>query len=155
MAETRGTVRSIQTCPGERQPMRSLEETELLDGGIPGDDHFSPGSVRQLLLIEAETLAELGVEIGAVKENITVEGLRLMGLAEGTRLEVGEAELEVTKECEPCSRMDEIRDGLRADLIGRRGMLARVTLPGVVRRGDPIRVLQTERVSDGASPNAG
>jgi MOSC domain-containing protein YiiM len=155
MDETRGSVRSMQTCPGERLPMRPLEESQLLDGGIPGDAHFAPGSLRQLLLIEAETLAELGVETGAVKENITVEGLTLMGLPAGTRLEVGQAELEITKECEPCSRMDEIRDGLKAELIGRRGMMARVSRPGLVRRGDPIRVLQTAPVAEGAAPDGG
>ena len=155
MGETGGSVRSIQTCPGERLPMRPLEESELRDGGIPGDAHFAPGSLRQLLLIEAETLAELGVETGAVKENITVEGLTLMGLPAGTRLEVGQAELEITKECEPCSRMDEIRDGLKAELVGRRGMMARVTRPGVVRRGDPIRVLQAAPLANGAAPDGG
>jgi MOSC domain-containing protein YiiM len=155
MAETTGRVRSIQTCPGERLPMRSLEESQLLDGGIPGDDHFAPGSIRQLLLIEAETLAGLGLQPGAVKENLTVEGLVLMGLSEGTRLEVGQAELEVTKECEPCSRMDEIRDGLRSDLVGRRGMLARVTRPGRVRRGDQVRVLQAAPAAGEAPPGRG
>ncbi len=155
MGETAGRVRSIQTCPGERLPMRALEESELRDGGILGDAHFAPGSLRQLLLIEAETLAELGVETGAVKENITVEGLTLMGLPAGIRLEVGQAELEITKECEPCSRMDEIRDGLMAGLVGRRGMMARVTRPGVVRRGDPIRVLQAAPLADGTAPGGG
>jgi MOSC domain-containing protein YiiM len=155
MDETRGSVRSIQTCPGERLPMRTLEESQLLDGGIPGDAHFAPGSLRQLLLIEAETLAELGVETGAVKENITVEGLRLMGLPAGTRLEVGQAELEITKECEPCSRMDEIRDGLKTELVGRRGMMARVSQPGVVRRGDPVRILHIAPLTDAPAPDGG
>ena len=90
-----------------------------------------------------------------MKENITLEGLTLMGLPTGTRLEVGQAELEITKECEPCSRMDEIRDGLKAELVGRRGMMARVTRPGVVRRGDPIRVLQAAPLANGAAPDGG
>jgi MOSC domain-containing protein YiiM len=155
MATTTGTLRSIQTCPGERLPMRPVEDSELLDGGIPGDAHFAPGSIRQVLLIELETLEAMGLEPGTVKENLTVEGLSLMGLAEGTRLEVGKAELEVTKECEPCSRMDEIRDGLRAELVGRRGMLARVTRAGRVRRGDPIRVVGIAPAPTGASPASG
>jgi MOSC domain-containing protein YiiM len=155
MSEDTGTIRSIQTCPGERLPMRQLEESELVDGGIPGDAHFAPGSIRQLLLIEAETLAALGIEPATVKENLTVEGVSLMGLPAGTRLEVGDAELEVTKECEPCSRMDEIRDGLRAELVGQRGMLARVTRPGTVRRGDPVRVLQPAPAGGDATPGSG
>jgi MOSC domain-containing protein YiiM len=155
MSEDTGTIRSIQTCPGERKPMRQLEESELVDGGIPGDAHFAPGSIRQLLLIEAETLAALGIEPGTVKENLTVEGVSLMDLQTGTRLEVGDAELEVTKECEPCSRMDEIRDGLRAELLGQRGMLARVTRSGTVRRGDPVRVLHPAPAGGDTTPGSG
>jgi MOSC domain-containing protein YiiM len=130
--------------------MRPLEESELLDGGIPGDAHFPPGSFSQMLLIEAEALAARGLEPGAVKENLTLEGIALMGLPSGTRLQVGDAEVEVTKECEPCSRMDEIRDGLRAELLGRRGMYARVTRPGAVRRGDPVRLVEPAVVADEA-----
>jgi MOSC domain-containing protein YiiM len=137
-----GSILSIQTCPGLREPMRPLSETELLPGGIPGDKHFAPDSARQLLLIEAETLASLGLPPGAVKENVTVQGVRLMGLAPGTRVTLGLAEIEITNECHPCTRMDEIRSGLMTELDGRRGMLARVIRAGRVRPGDPVRVLQ-------------
>lgn len=119
--------------------MRPLEETDLLVGGIPGDSHFGSRSARQLLLVEAETLEELAVDPGQIRENITVRGLPLMSLAVGTRLSVGGAELEVTKECSGCSRMDEIRPGLKDQLVGRRGMYARVVSPGPVRRGDEVR----------------
>jgi MOSC domain-containing protein YiiM len=132
--------------------MRPLDDAELLDGGIPDDAHFTPGSARQLLLIEAETLEALGVETGTVKENLTIEGVGLMGLLPGTRLDIGDAEVEVTKICEPCSRMEEIRDGLQAELVGRRGMYARVTRPGMVRRGDSVRVVENARAMDGALP---
>jgi len=128
--------------------MRPLQSASLVDGGIEGDDHFSPGSIRQVLLIEQETLIRLGLSPGQVKENVTVSGLPLMGLASGTRLALGPAEVEVTKECEPCSRMDEIREGLRVELVGRRGMLAKVVRPGVVRVGDPVSVLEPARGTD-------
>jgi MOSC domain-containing protein YiiM len=38
--------------------------------------------------------------------------------------------------------MDQIRDGLRGALEGRRGMLARVVAGGLVRVGDPIEVVE-------------
>jgi MOSC domain-containing protein YiiM len=37
--------------------------------------------------------------------------------------------------------MDELRDGLRAELEGKRGMLARVVEGGVIAVGDEIRLL--------------
>jgi len=85
--------------------MRLLEETDLVQGGIAGDAHFAPESARQLLLADQEPLLELGVAAGQIKENITVRGLGVMSLPAGTRLAIGEAEIEITKECEPCSRM--------------------------------------------------
>jgi MOSC domain-containing protein YiiM len=137
-----GSIVSIQTCPGLRKAMQTMPEAELAPGGIPGDRHFAPESARQLLLIEAETLAPLGLGPGEVKENVTVRGVELMGLAPGTRLSLGTAEVEITDECHPCTRMDEIRPGLMLDLDGRRGMLARVIRAGRVRPGDPVEVLK-------------
>jgi MOSC domain-containing protein YiiM len=118
-----------------------LAEAELEAGGIRGDRHFAPESARQLLLIEGETLARFGLAPGAVKENVTVQGVRIMGLAPGTRISLGSAEVEITDVCEPCSRMDEIRFGLKEDLEGRRGMMAKVVRSGKVRPGDPVNVL--------------
>jgi MOSC domain-containing protein YiiM len=93
-------------------------------------------------LIEAEALARLGLRPGEVKENVTVRGVELMGLAPGTRVALGTAEVEITDECRPCTRMDEIRPGLMQDLDGRRGMLAKVLRAGRVRPGDPVEVLK-------------
>ncbi|MBI3586949.1 MAG: hypothetical protein HY088_07465 [Ignavibacteriales bacterium] len=43
--------------------------------------------------------------------------------------------------CEPCSRMEEIGKGLKMELEGRHGMLARVVQSGVIRVSDPITLL--------------
>jgi len=91
--------------------------------------------------MDLETLEELGIPPGAVKENITTRGLNVRDLKGGQRLRVGEALLEVTVPCEPCYRMDEIRRGLQDELRGRRGMLCRVIEAGRIRRGDAIEVL--------------
>jgi MOSC domain-containing protein YiiM len=108
--------------------------------GLEGDYHAHPDGARQVLLIEAETLERLGLEMSGVMENITTRGIALMALECGTRVRVGEALLEVTQPCAPCARMDEIRPGLRTVLEGQRGMLARVIEGGEMRVGDAIRV---------------
>ncbi len=116
--------------------MRPLVEGELDLEGLVGDDHRAPGSARQLVLQDQEVLAELGLSAGVVKENITLRGIGVNALAPGTRLRVGDVVIEITKECRPCERMDEIRPGLRDELVGRRGACARVIEPGVLRVGD-------------------
>ena len=91
-------------------------------------------------MIERETLDALGLKPGQVKENITTEGIELMGLNHEQRLRIGEnVILEITKPCSPCSRMEEIRPGLLHALADKRGMLARVIHGGTIRRGDVIQ----------------
>src|SRR5579862_1365670 len=123
----------------KRQPMREVESIlAVQDQGFKGCVHGRAGSKRQVLLVESETLEELGLAPRIIRENITCRGLRLANLAAGQRLAAGEATLEVSVECEPCERMDEIRMGLQEELRGRRGIMCRVAQGGVIRRGDGI-----------------
>src|SRR3981081_561715 len=118
--------------------MQVVGTATLISGvGIEGDKHAVASSDRQVLLADQEALDEVGVEPGTIKENLTVEGLHVMGLRVGTRVRLGEsAVLEITRVCEPCFRMDEIRMGLKSELVGRRGMGARVMADGAyARRG--------------------
>jgi MOSC domain-containing protein YiiM len=137
---------SIQLCTGHRQPMRPVPTANLISGlGIEGDKHAVSTSDRQVLLADQEALDEVGVEPGMIKENLTVEGLHVMGLPPGTRVRLGEsAVLEITDVCEPCFRMDEIRMGLKSELVGRRGMVARVVNGGSIAVGDRITIEEAE-----------
>ncbi len=135
-----GTVLSLQLCPGHRKAMVPVESAVAIENlGFERDMHAVADSTRQVLLIDMETLEEFGLGIADVKENVTTRGIVLSDLRRGQRLFVGaEAILEIMKPCAPCSRMDELRPGLRAAIDGRRGMLARVVRGGVIRRGDTI-----------------
>ncbi len=138
-----GTLLSLQICPGHRKPMQPVDEAEVLANlGLKGDMHALPDSSRQVLLIEKETLDDFQLTPGLVKENITTQGVVLRTLRRGAKLALGsEVILEVTQSCTPCKRMDEIRPGLRAEIAGKRGMLARVIRGGTIKRGDTIEVL--------------
>jgi len=121
--------------------MRELEEVRVeANRGFVGCMHGRPGGSRQVLVMDVETLGRLDLPPGIVKENITTRGLALGELQSGQRLRVGEVLLEITVPCEPCHRMDEIRQGLRQQLRGRRGILCRVVEAGRIRRGDTIEV---------------
>ena len=97
--------------------------------------------------MDRETLAEVGLPAGEVRENLTTSGLDLSELQTGWRLSVGEGELEVTGECTPCSRLEEISPGLQGSLEGRRGILAVVRRSGSVSVGDGVRVLEKTEAS--------
>ena len=117
----------------------------IADLGIEGDKHASAASKRQVLLADKEALDAVGVLPGTIKENVTVEGADVMSLAAGTRIRLGQsAMLEITAVCEPCFRMDEIREGLKAELEGRRGMVSRVVKGGTIKVGDPIAIEESE-----------
>lgn len=138
----RGTVVSLQLCVKHKAPMKKVSAVRALaNRGLEGDRHAMPDSKRQALLLEQETCIEYDFPIGAIRENITTRGIDLMALPQGTRLQVGEAILELTGECEPCSMVNDVRDGLREELAHKRGMLARVIQGGEIQVGSKIVVL--------------
>jgi MOSC domain-containing protein YiiM len=134
-------VTNLFLCLVHRFPMKEIEEAEAVQNkGLKGCIHGRPNSKRQVSLMDFETLQRLGVPPGAVKENVTTCGLHFQQLRPGQRLRIGGSLLEITFPCDPCSRMDEIRQGLQEELRGQRGWLCRVVESGTIRRGDRIEV---------------
>jgi hypothetical protein len=112
-------------------------------------------NLRQVHLIHAELLDELraagfAVSDGQVGENVTTQGIDLLGLPTGARLYLGDtAAVEVTGLRNPCSQLDDFQPGLMAAMLGRdeqgrltrkSGVMGIVLTGGTVRPGDPIRV---------------
>ncbi len=136
-------------CVAHRLPMREVAEARAIENrGLEGCAHGRPGSRRQVLLMDMETLDAMGIVPGAVKENITTRGLPVQKLKVGQHLRAGKALLEVTTPCHPCARMNEIRPGLEDELRGRRGMLCRVIEGGAIVRGDRIELVDYAHVAD-------
>jgi MOSC domain-containing protein YiiM len=137
-----GEVLHLFKCLVHRFPMEEVDEVEVVaNKGLKGCIHGRPGSKRQVSLIDRETLENLGVSPGRVKENITTRGMDLQALSTGQILHIGdECVLEITGPCHPCARMDEIRMGLQEELRGQRGWLCKVNVGGRIRRGDRIEV---------------
>jgi len=136
------TVAGLFVSPGRgtgrsepRERVRAIESQ-----GLEGCAHASPPR-REVLLASQEHLDELGVEPGAIRENVTVAGADVHSWPVGQRVKVGGALLEITMVCDPCHRMDELRLGLRTLLDGKRGMLAHVVEGGEIALGDEIELL--------------
>jgi MOSC domain-containing protein YiiM len=117
----------------------------IADFGLEGDRHAGRPE-RQVSILNAETVIELAqagmpVEPGVLGENITVEGVPVMQLADGSRLRIGEAELEITGDRPACRELLEVHKNALKALVGRTGKMARVVRGGTVRPGDPIELV--------------
>lgn len=133
-----GRIAHLFLKEGRALPMRSLPAVTAIAGkGLQGDAAFGRDR-RQVLLVGLSTLRDFDLQPGALRENMTLTGMVLDDLAEGTLLEIGEALLEIIGDCEPCGQMDDLRPGLREAIRGHRGKLARVTRSGDIRVGDAV-----------------
>ncbi len=145
-----GEVLWIGLRPGHRQSVESVEGAEAVPGdGLVGDRFRGRDaeSKRQVTLIQAEHLAAVGSFLGSgpidpalLRRNIVVSGLNLLALKD-KRFRIGDAVLEYTGQCHPCSRMEEaLGPGGYNAMRGHGGITARVIEGGLIRVGDGVGV---------------
>jgi MOSC domain-containing protein YiiM len=136
------TVSGLFVSPGRGTGRSEPRErvTAIADHGLEGCAHANPPR-RDVLLASRMHLDELGLEPGAIRENVTVDGANVHEWEVGQRVRVGDALFEITMVCDPCERMDQLRPGLRAEIDGKRGMLAHVVEGGEIALGDPIELV--------------
>lgn len=147
---TAARVEWIGISPGYRQPIEPRDEVTVGVGtGVEGDYHSKKktGGDRQVTLIQAEHLPLIASNTGRAsvspelfRRNIVVRGIELTSLI-SRHFRIGEALLEGTGPCTPCSRMDEnVGQGGRLAMSGLGGLTAKVIEPGRIRIGDPVTV---------------
>ena len=142
-----GRVIWLGLRPERRAEMTVVQAVELERArGVVGDHYRRLDGARQVTLIGEENLravaAYLGrdapISPGLVRRNIVVAGLNLLALKE-RRFRIGEALLETTGECHPCSRMEEsLGVGGYNAMRGQGGITARVIEDGRVFVGDAV-----------------
>lgn len=121
-----------------------------LEGDCRGTVPEGKKGNRQITVIEAESwqaaVRDLGGADGLVwsdrRANLLVSGVRLPREA-GKVIAIGKGlRIEVRGECDPCSRMDALRDGLRLALTPdwRGGICGRVISEGEIALGDEVRI---------------
>ncbi|MBO9518950.1 MAG: MOSC domain-containing protein [Porphyrobacter sp.] len=152
---TTGKLAGIARHSQPKGPIETLGSVSVSVGhGLHGDSRGAassrkPGRERQVSLIEADcwrvalVQADASIDWSESRRNLLVEGLRIPREL-GTRVQIGGTlVLEVTGECDPCSRMDALHDGLKAAMMPdwRGGFLARVIEDGEVAVGDEIRII--------------
>jgi MOSC domain-containing protein YiiM len=136
------TVVGLFVSPARKSGVsEARDRVRAIEGqGFEGCAHANPPR-REVLFVSKEHLDTVGVEPGAIRENVTVEGADVQTWPVGQQLKVGEALFEITMVCDPCHRMDELRAGLRMLLEDRRGILAHVVEGGEVAVGDTVELV--------------
>lgn len=141
-----GHVEWIGLRPRRREPVTSVEAVYVFEGGLEGDHRNKPGP-RAVTLIQHEHLAAIAslcaakaLDPALLRRNIAVSGINLLALR-GHRFRIGEAVLEATDICAPCSRMEEVlgKGGYNA-MRGHGGITAAVITPGTVKLRDRVEV---------------
>jgi MOSC domain-containing protein YiiM len=145
-----GQVVWIGLRTAKRGPIQSVDSADIsLEQGLVGD-HFSgpPGAKRQVTLIQHEHLEAMASMLGlpnlepaTLRRNIVVRGLNLLAL-KNCRFQIGQAVLEATGPCAPCSMIEEaLGPGAYNISRGHAGITARVVREGAVRVGSEVRWL--------------
>ena len=154
----KGRVCSINTSSGGGVPKIPINSTKVSFNGLDGDynkfrsDNRDGDPRRAVSLFSLEKIEELQAEghpigIGSTGENFTIEGIDWDSLEVGMRLSVGEALLELSMPCEPCSKIGSSFVGRRFGRIdhdlefGWSRWLASVIKEGRVSSDDSVNII--------------
>jgi MOSC domain-containing protein YiiM len=139
-----GKVVAISVRPKRLEPTILFEQILAVENkGLEGDR--SKGGNRQVTLIQKEHIQAIASFLGKtdldftlMRRNILVEGINLLSLKR-KQFQIGEAVLEYSGECHPCSRMEEaLGIGGYNAMRGHGGITAKVILGGEIKIGDLI-----------------
>lgn len=117
--------------------------------GIVGDAHAGDWH-RQISLLAEESVdtmraaSPVPLDTGVFAENINTRGIDLKNLPVGTRLRIGETQVEVTQIGKECHSDCAIKQAVGRCVMPTEGIFAVVVREGTVRPGDEIEILEAE-----------
>lgn len=144
-----GVVDSISIRPKRVEMPLSVEQVLAIEGkGLDGDHYKASNGTRQVTLIQAEDLVAVASFLGRdnvdpllTRRNIVIREFNMNSL-KGKSFQLGEAILEYSGECHPCSRMEQnLGEGGYHAMRGRGGIIAKIIKTGLIKVGDSLRPL--------------
>ncbi|MGO4597024.1 MOSC domain-containing protein [Terrabacter sp. 2RAF25] len=138
------TVVGLHVAKARRLPTRSVESVEAEAGvGLVGDRYH--GSRHRHVTVQsaadlAAAAADLGrpVDPGLTRRNITISG-GTIPTKPGTRITIGDVELEVVRVAAPCRLLDDnLGPGAARALHARGGTVFRLLSSGHIHLGDEV-----------------
>lgn len=147
-----GKVEWIGIREKKREPLIELDKVEAVVGnGLQGDRYAGRSGKREVTLIQAEHITAIAsllhvdsVHPQQLRRNIVVSGINLVAL-KGKKFAIGDAVLEMTGLCHPCSRMEEVfGDGGYNAVRNHGGITARVVSDGKIALGDAVSAMVSD-----------
>ncbi len=145
-----GQIEWIGIRPDRYEDLKAVSRVQALTDQSLAGDHYSgkPGSKRQITLIQAEHLRAVAsylkvenIDPNLVRRNLVTKGINLTAL-KNRQFQVGEALLEGTGDCAPCSRMEQnLGPGGWNAMRGHGGITARIVNGGSIKLGDQIHLV--------------
>ncbi len=137
-------VVALQIALAARMDMRSIDSVEIADGhGITGD-RYENARHRQVTVQTLEEIALAEAEIGRAldaihtRRNITLDA-GLLDRTPGSRIVVGDVELEVVRDAAPCKLLeDNMGRDAKLALHKRAGVVYRTIRGGTISLGDRL-----------------
>ena len=138
-------VQAIHLGAPQAPDLRTVDSVRAVAGkGLEGDRYFFEAGAKPgqaLTLVEGDVVANVGLQPGETRRQLTVSGTGLNDLV-GRRFRVGDVECYGVELCEPCSHLEGMtRPGIMKDLVHRAGINADILNDGVISVGDEIAEL--------------
>ncbi len=148
--QKQGTIAGIARRSASRAPMELISSCQVTCcAGVDRDLRGKPGK-RQVTLLSrpawrtaCKELDREGLPWTSRRANLLIEGLEFGPEDVGAIVEIGKLRLQITRETDPCQRMDEQAPGLMAALTPdwRGGVCCKAIQDGTVRLGDTLTIV--------------
>ncbi len=139
--------KTLAVCISERKGTKKhpVDCIDLkINHGIVGDAHAGDWH-RQISLLADESVDKMrstGIDLsaGAFAENILTQGVELKTLPIGTKINIGNAVIEVTQIGKKCHNDCEIKKITGKCVMPTEGIFAKVITEGTIKAGDSILI---------------
>lgn len=149
----------ISVNPKGGVPKNRVAQAFLKTTGVEGDKQrdrrFHGGPERAVCLFSYERIQSLQdeghpIDCGTTGENVTISGLNWDAIVPSVRLQIGEAELEISSYTTPCQKIaasfvdGEFKRIAQKVHPGWSRVYARILREGLVREGDEVELKNAE-----------
>ena len=144
-------VIGIATHPVSRGAITTHQQISVsTESGLENDYQGQKRQQTQVTLLSKKTWDQACSEVGAMldwterRANLLIDDIEFSGAMMGQQIQIGGVLLEITRETDPCQRMNDLHPGLKNALTPhwRGGARCMVLRAGSIQVGDSVHLLK-------------